>query len=187
MRLAADVSPRHPSSWTSTSRAAPRRWQRGGGRPDLRRGGSADPRDMEHIERAGVHSGDSMAVCPPVSLSQSVQDRVVDYATRMARALNTRADERAVRAGQRRHALRAGGQPPRQPHRALPLQDHRHPMVNVATSACWAQAARTGLHPGPLPRALLRGEGPRLLFSKLTKVDTTGPEMKSNGEIMAWT
>ena len=45
------------------------------------------PGIMEHIERAGVHSGDSMAVYPPQSLSQHVIDQIEDYAIRMARAL----------------------------------------------------------------------------------------------------
>ncbi len=35
------------------------------------------PGIMEHIERAGVHSGDSMAVCPPQTLSKSVIDQIV--------------------------------------------------------------------------------------------------------------
>src|SRR5207302_852943 len=45
------------------------------------------PGIMEHIERAGVHSGDSMAVFPPQTLSQRVVDQIVDYAVRVARAL----------------------------------------------------------------------------------------------------
>jgi carbamoyl-phosphate synthase large subunit len=43
---------------------------------------------MEHIERAGIHSGDSMAVYPPQSLSQAVIDKIVDYGTRTARAIH---------------------------------------------------------------------------------------------------
>jgi len=45
------------------------------------------PGIMEHIERAGVHSGDSMAVYPPVSLSVEVQREMVLNACRIARAL----------------------------------------------------------------------------------------------------
>jgi len=45
------------------------------------------PGIMEHIERAGVHSGDSMAVYPPVSLSASVQRQIVQSACKIARAL----------------------------------------------------------------------------------------------------
>lgn len=46
------------------------------------------PGIMEHIERAGVHSGDSMAVYPPQHLSKQVQDKIVDYTKRLAIGLN---------------------------------------------------------------------------------------------------
>jgi carbamoyl-phosphate synthase large subunit len=48
------------------------------------------PGIMEHIERAGVHSGDSMAVYPPVSLSPEVQSQMVVSACRIARALGVK-------------------------------------------------------------------------------------------------
>jgi len=48
------------------------------------------PGIMEHIERAGVHSGDSMAVYPAVNLSQSVQSQMVVSACKIARALNVK-------------------------------------------------------------------------------------------------
>ncbi len=48
------------------------------------------PGIMEHIERAGVHSGDSMAVYPPVTLSDDVQRQMVVSACRIARELGIR-------------------------------------------------------------------------------------------------
>src|SRR4028119_845289 len=45
------------------------------------------PGIMEHIERAGVHSGDSMAVYPPQSLSPRVIGQIEEYAVKIARAL----------------------------------------------------------------------------------------------------
>lgn len=48
------------------------------------------PGIMEHIERAGIHSGDSMAVYPPVSLSASVQRQIVTSACRIARELGVK-------------------------------------------------------------------------------------------------
>jgi carbamoyl-phosphate synthase large subunit len=48
------------------------------------------PGVMEHIERAGVHSGDSMAVFPPVSLSANVQAQMVLDACKIARALGVK-------------------------------------------------------------------------------------------------
>ena len=47
------------------------------------------PGIMEHIERAGVHSGDSIAVYPPVTLSDSEIDTLRDYTERLALGLNT--------------------------------------------------------------------------------------------------
>lgn len=48
------------------------------------------PGIMEHVERAGVHSGDSMAVWPPVTLSDDVQSQIVLAACRIARELGIR-------------------------------------------------------------------------------------------------
>src|SRR5690606_6130357 len=46
------------------------------------------PGIMEHIERAGVHSGDSIAVYPPQSISEGIQERIVDYTIKLAKSLN---------------------------------------------------------------------------------------------------
>ena len=45
------------------------------------------PGIMEHIDRAGIHSGDSISVYPAISLSKKVQDTIVDYTRRLASAL----------------------------------------------------------------------------------------------------
>ena len=48
------------------------------------------PGIMEHIERAGIHSGDSIAVCPPHSLTEAMTERVVECSRALALALGTR-------------------------------------------------------------------------------------------------
>ena len=48
------------------------------------------PGIMEHVERAGVHSGDSVAVYPPQSLEADQIDAIVDYTTRMALSLDVK-------------------------------------------------------------------------------------------------
>ncbi len=48
------------------------------------------PGIMEHIERAGVHSGDSMAVYPPISLEPKIQAEMVTHACKIARALGVK-------------------------------------------------------------------------------------------------
>lgn len=45
---------------------------------------------MEHIEPAGIHSGDSSAVLPPFNLSQAVKDKMEEYSKKLAKALNVR-------------------------------------------------------------------------------------------------
>ena len=45
------------------------------------------PGIMEHIERAGVHSGDSISVYPPQTLSENVKNKVVDYTGRLSKEL----------------------------------------------------------------------------------------------------
>ncbi len=54
------------------------------------------PGIMEHIERAGIHSGDSMAVYPPQTFSQDIIDQITDATIKLSRALNYRLDERAI-------------------------------------------------------------------------------------------
>lgn len=46
------------------------------------------PAIFEHIEKAGVHSGDSMAVTPPISVSEEIKEQIVSYAERIAKGIN---------------------------------------------------------------------------------------------------
>lgn len=39
---------------------------------------------FEHIEKAGVHSGDSISVFPPISLSEKIKETLIDYAEKIA-------------------------------------------------------------------------------------------------------
>ena len=48
------------------------------------------PGVMEHIERAGVHSGDSLAVYPGIDLTEGEVQTIVDYTRRIGLALNVR-------------------------------------------------------------------------------------------------
>ena len=48
------------------------------------------PGIMEHVERAGVHSGDSMAIYPGLTLSEDEVNTIVDYTTRIGLALDVR-------------------------------------------------------------------------------------------------
>ena len=46
------------------------------------------PGIMEHVDRAGVHSGDSISVYPPQKIKQEIKDVIVDYTQRLAKALH---------------------------------------------------------------------------------------------------
>ena len=80
---------------------------------------------MEHIEEAGIHSGDSSCVLPSVSLKPAVLEQIRDYTVRLARALaRRRPDERAVRHSAR-HRLRSRSESARLAHDSLRQQGHR--------------------------------------------------------------
>jgi len=146
------------------------------------------PGIMEHIERAGVHSGDSMAVCPPVNLGKDVQDRVVDYATRLARALGVRGlmnIQFVLGADGVLYVLEVNPRASRTMPYLSKITDI--PMVNVATKCMIGRKLKDlGYAPGLLaPRPYYAVKAPVFSFAKLTEVDINlGPEMKSTGEIM---
>ncbi len=183
MHLAADVSPRHPilvDKYVVGKELE----------VDLICDGEEAliPGIMEHIERAGVHSGDSMAVYPPVTLSEEVQERVVDYATRLARALKVRGlmnIQFVLDSDEQVYVLEVN---PRA-SRTVPYLSKITgiSMVNVATKCMVGktlreQGYRPGLHPA---RPYYAVKAPVFSFAKLTQVDIhLGPEMKSTGEIM---
>jgi carbamoyl-phosphate synthase large subunit len=183
MHLAADVSPRHPilvdKYVVGTELEV-----------DLICDGEEAliPGVMEHIERAGVHSGDSMAVCPPVTLSVEVQQTVVDYATRLARALNVRGLMNIQFVMDSAGAVYVLEVNPRA-SRTVPYLSKITgiPMVNVATKCMLGRTLKElGYRPGLFPaRPYYAVKAPVFSFSKLTEVDISlGPEMKSTGEIM---
>ncbi len=150
------------------------------------------PGIMEHIERAGVHSGDSMAVFPPQSLSPRLEALIVDYAIRVARALKVVGlmNIQFVIHDDEVYILEVN---PRA-SRTVPYLSKITgvPMVQVATRVMLGERLaemgyRTGLYCGGLenPVAHVSVKAPVFSFAKLARVDVSlGPEMKSTGEIM---
>ncbi len=145
------------------------------------------PGIMEHIERAGVHSGDSMAVYPPQTLSDKVIAQIEDYAIRMAKALEVKGlmNIQYVIENDQAYIIEVN---PRA-SRTVPYLSKITgvPMVGVATKVMLGATLKelgyeTGLYPTPDQVAV---KAPVFSFQKLTMVDTgLGPEMKSTGEIM---
>ena len=79
---------------------------------------------MEHIEEAGIHSGDSACALPPITLGPRDIDRIrASTEAIAARRRRARPAQRPVRDG-RRHPLRARGQPARLAHRAVRVEGH---------------------------------------------------------------
>ena len=145
------------------------------------------PGIMEHIERAGVHSGDSMAVYPPQSLSQRIIDQITDYAIRVALELKISGlmNIQYVIEGEQAFIIEVN---PRA-SRTVPYLSKITgvPMVDLATRVMMGEKLldlgyKSGLYPTPDQVAV---KAPVFSFQKLTMVDTDlGPEMKSTGEIM---
>lgn len=145
------------------------------------------PGIMEHIERAGVHSGDSIAVYPTQNISQQLLDTLVDYTARLAKGLNI------VGLLNIQYVISKGEVfvievNPRS-SRTVPFMSKitAIPMANIAMKAILGHSIRAqGFTPGLAP--LSKGvyvKVPVFSFAKLRRVDITlGPEMKSTGEVM---
>lgn len=145
------------------------------------------PGIMEHIERSGVHSGDSMAVYPPQSLSKEIQDTIVAYTTRLALGLNCLGmmNVQFVIHDETVYVIEVN---PRA-SRTVPFLSKVTgiPMAQVATKAILGQSlSEQGYANGLYPEsALIHVKAPVFSFTKLQKVDALlGPEMKSTGEVM---
>ncbi len=161
------------------------------------------PGIMEHIERAGVHSGDSMAIYPGLNLTEEEVNTLVDYTTRIGLALE-------VRGLMNIQFVIEGGATYRSPHvdadsasstsvyvievnprgsRTIPFISKVTgvPVASIATRVMLGQTLeQQGYQGGLWPRQKLVGiKAPVFSMGKLVGVDWhLGPEMKSTGEVM---
>ncbi|PSL50748.1 carbamoyl-phosphate synthase large subunit [Salsuginibacillus halophilus] len=145
------------------------------------------PGIMEHIERAGVHSGDSIAVYPAQKLSESVKAKVAERTIEIARGLEIVGllNIQFVLFEDEVYVLEVN---PRA-SRTVPFLSKVTgvPMAGLATRAILGESLAdlgyfTGLHPEPAQVAV---KVPVFSFAKLRRVDINlGPEMKSTGEVM---
>jgi carbamoyl-phosphate synthase large subunit len=145
------------------------------------------PGIMEHIERAGVHSGDSIAVYPSPSLTADQKAHLVEITIKIAKALHIKGlvnIQFVLHQGQV-YVLEVN---PRA-SRTVPFLSKVTgiPMAQVAThillgKSLQAQGYASGLWPETAGVAV---KVPVFSFAKLQEVDITlGPEMKSTGEVM---
>lgn len=145
------------------------------------------PGIMEHIERAGVHSGDSMAVYPPQTFSQEIIDTIVDYTKRLAIGLNCigMMNIQFVIFEEQVYVIEVN---PRA-SRTVPFLSKvtNIPMAQLATQMILGKNLKDlgyteGLAETP---DMVHVKAPVFSFTKLAKVDSLlGPEMKSTGEAM---
>lgn len=147
------------------------------------------PGVMEHIERAGVHSGDSISVYPAQTISQEVKDTIIDYARRIGEGfefVGLYNIQFIVDHNDKVYVLEVN---PRS-SRTVPFLSKVTgvPMSYIATQAVLGKSLREqgyepGYHKEDEHRVFVKA--PVFSFAKLRSVDTVlGPEMKSTGEAM---
>ncbi|WP_057906960.1 carbamoyl-phosphate synthase large subunit [Ligilactobacillus araffinosus] len=145
------------------------------------------PGIMEHIEQAGIHSGDSMAVYPPQSFSQKIKEQIVEITAKLAvelKCVGIMNIQFIVHQGEV-YVLEVN---PRA-SRTVPFLSKITgiPMAQVATRAIMGESL---VHQGYKPGLALESQNvsvkaPVFSFNKLADVDSyLGPEMKSTGEVM---
>jgi carbamoyl-phosphate synthase large subunit len=145
------------------------------------------PGIMEHVERAGVHSGDSIAVYPPQSLSDDIKAQIIEITTKIGLELNVvgLVNIQFVIHNDQVYVIEVN---PRS-SRTVPFLSKvtNIPMANVATRVIMGQKlSDMGYQSGLWPEdSYVSVKVPVFSFAKLRRVDTTlGPEMKSTGEVM---
>lgn len=145
------------------------------------------PGIMEHIERAGVHSGDSMAVYPPQTLSKEVQATIADYTKRLAIGLNCigMMNIQFVTKDETVYVIEVNPRASRTVPFLSKVTDI--PMAQIATKLILGSSlTELGYKDGLYPESQnVHVKAPVFSFTKLAKVDSLlGPEMKSTGEVM---
>ena len=145
------------------------------------------PGIMEHIERAGVHSGDSISVYPVQSLSDTVKSKVVEYTKRLAKALHIKGmiNIQFIADGEDVYVIEVN---PRS-SRTVPYISKVTgvPIISLATRAiCGESIKDMGFGTGILKEPdLVAVKMPVFSFEKIKGADISlGPEMKSTGECL---
>jgi carbamoyl-phosphate synthase large subunit len=140
---------------------------------------------MEHIEEAGIHSGDSSSVLPPYLVGEAHLRTIRDYTRRLARALSVKGllnVQYAIK-DDRVYVLEAN---PRA-SRTVPFVSKATgvPLVKAALKVMLGESLVSLGLPEELPVSSIAVKVPVFPFVKFAGVDTLlGPEMKSTGEVM---
>lgn len=145
------------------------------------------PGIMEHIERAGVHSGDSIAVYPPPTIYENLKKQLVEISTKICRELKVKGllNIQAVIKKDQIYVIEVNPRSSRTVPFLSKVTDI--PMAKIATKAALGislteQQAPIGYQEESSRYSV---KAPVFSFAKLHKVDTgLGPEMKSTGEVI---
>lgn len=147
------------------------------------------PGIMEHIERAGVHSGDSMSVYPTYSLSENVLATIIDYTRRIGVALKIIGPfniQFVVDASDKVYIIEVN---PRS-SRTVPFlaKTTGAPIANIATKVMLGHSLKELGYTGVYPKKdKWYVKSPTFSYSKLTGLDAVlSPEMKSTGEAIGY-
>ncbi len=145
------------------------------------------PGIMEHIERAGVHSGDSISVYPCQTLSKGVQDTIVEYTKRLAHSLHVLGmiNIQFIVCEEEVYIIEVN---PRS-SRTVPYISKVTgiPIVKLATKVMLGETIKgMGYEPGLQPEgAYIAVKLPVFSFEKIRGAEISlGPEMKSTGECL---
>ena len=145
------------------------------------------PGIMEHIEHAGVHSGDSMAVYPVQTFSPAIKQKIADITKKLALKLNCRGimNLQLIERNGEIYIIEVN---PRA-SRTVPFLSKitSIEMAQVATRVIMGESLKEqGYDDGLAPETkMISVKAPVFSFSKLSDVDSyLGPEMKSTGEVM---
>ena len=145
------------------------------------------PGIMEHIERTGVHSGDSISVYPAPTISDKVKDTIVEYTKRLAQALHVVGliNIQFIAMNEEVYVIEVN---PRS-SRTVPYNSKVTgiPIVDLATKVIIGNTIRgLGYEPGLAPVAdYIAIKMPVFSFEKLRGAEISlGPEMKSTGECL---
>ena len=147
------------------------------------------PGIMEHIERAGVHSGDSMSVYPPYSLESEVQQTIIDYTVKVGLGLKIIGPfniQFVVDGDKKVYIIEVN---PRS-SRTVPFlaKTTGAPIADIATKVMLGftlkELGYTGVYP---KKKRWYVKAPTFSYSKLTGLDAVlSPEMKSTGEAIGY-
>ena len=148
------------------------------------------PGIMEHVERTGVHSGDSISVYPTFSVSQAAKDKIFEYTVKLGLAIGIKGlfnIQFIVDANDNVYVIEVN---PRS-SRTVPFLSKSTgvPMANIATKVMLGQSlASLGYGTYVYPeRKKKYVKAPAFSFSKLKGMDTyLSPEMKSTGEAIGY-